>query len=557
MRLRLTSTLIIIVIITLTLHLQSINEAACTEEVKVTINRVIDLRANYVLIEDEITILQGELKNITYHIPKIYEERIYNIKAVDEKGEEIRYSMFKKDNQTCIQFNIPQTPIKFKVKICWIKVLTPLIDQWKISLPLHPTIPIPVEEIQVTVLLPPETISINMIIPNATTHLEERWTAKYNRTSLNPMSNKTLLIGFTARIQYILGRSIIREIFPDSKILIKETITFENTGLADITKREGVNFTLPPQAAVTSVTDDFGQLTYETYNKNSSVILNVKPRINIKREWKYRIFVQYELPSNQWLTGNGERKLTVPIKQYHKFPIDLFKVIVHLPSGSKLISTDGTTPTLTSENKVTYLGEKIVGDLSLQEASITYTTPPGTFTIPTNIIIGVVMGIIIGTAVFIRRYMVKPKRRIQLMESEVAAKIDELNDAMREKIETLLSLRELEETLRRKKIARKAHKVRVKELRKELRKINMKIGTLKDELKGKSIKIKATIDEIDNAERELTNLVMKAIESERQYMLKRLSRAAFEERRRKLERDIRKARLKIESKITDLIDIVT
>lgn len=560
MRLRSTSTLIMIIIITLTLNYSlSIDKASCTEELKVTINRTIDLRANYALTEDEITILQGKLSNLTYYVFKPYRSKIYNIKAVDENGNEIPYNIIKEENQTCIKFTLKQsqTPYKFKVKIYWIKGFVSFIAFLRIKLPLYPTIPIPVEEFQAIVLLPPETESITKISPNATTQLNGRWIAKFNKTTLNPMSSEDLVVDFTGEVQSIIGRSITREIYPNSKIQVKETIIFENIGATDVTKKKGVNFTLPPQAIVKSVEDDFGQLTYKAYEENDHITLNVKPRVNIKEGWKYRVFIKYELPSNQWLTGNGEKQLTIPIKQYHDLPIDIFKVIIYIPSGSKLISTSGTQPILKSENKIVYQGEKVIGDISIQEASITYTPPPTTFTIPTNIIIGIITGAIIGTAVFIKRYIIKPKRKVKVIESEIAIKVDELDDAIREKIGILTNLRELEETLRKKKISRKAHKVRVKELRDELRKINMKINTLKNELKSKNMKIKAIIEEIDEIEKQLTNLIMEAIQNERQYMLKRLSRAAFEENKRNLEKNIRKTRLKLESKMAELTEIVT
>ena len=560
MRLRSTSTLIMIIIITLTLNYSlSIDRASCTEELKVTINRTIDLRTNYALTEDEITILQGKLSNLTYYVFKPYRSKIYNIKAVDENGNEIPYDIINEENQTCIKFTLKQsqTPYKFKVKIYWIKGFVSFIAFLRIKLPLYPTISIPVEEFQATVLLPPETESITKISPNATTQLNGRWMAKFNKTTLDPMSSEDLIVDFTGEVQSIIGRSVTREIHPNSKIQVKETIIFENIGATDVTKKKGVNFTLPPQAIVKSVEDDFGQLTYKAYEENDYITLNVKPRVNIKEGWKYRVFIKYELPSNQWLTGNGEKQLTIPIKQYHDLPIDIFKVIIYIPSGSKLISTSGTQPTLKSENKIVYQGEKVIGDISIQEASITYTSPPTTFTIPTNIIIGIITGAIIGAAVFIKRYIIKPKRKVKVIESEIAIKVDELDDAIREKIGILTNLRELEETLRKKKISRKVHKVRVKELRDELRKTNMKINTLKNELKSKNMKIRAIIEEIDEIERQLTNLIMEAIQNERQYMLKRLSRSAFEENKRNLEKNIRKTRLKLESKMAELTEIVT
>lgn len=558
MRLHPTSTLITLIIITLTIQCTlSTIQVKGAEELEITIKRTIDIKANYASTTDEITIIKGKLENLTYYIPKRYEENLYNIKAIDENGEEIQFNIIKK-NRTYIEFKLKQTktPYKFKVKIYWINIYQSFIVFIRVKLPLYPTIPVKVSEFQAIAMLPPEAENVTRIAPNATTQLNERWIIKFNKTTLPPMISTDTVIDFKGEIQHTIARSITREIYPNGKIQVKETIIFENLGYTDITTKRGINFTLPPQAKVTSVEDDFGQLSYKTYNTNNTVIINIKPRINIKENWKYRVFIKYELPSNQWITGNGEKQFKIPINSYHNLPIDQFKIIVYIPSGSKVLSISGETPIQSNQNKIVYQGEKIVEEVNLQETTITYTPPPATFTIPTNIIIGVVTGIIIGTAIFIKRYIVKPAKPIKKIESEIAMKTEELSDAIREKIEILLSLREIEETLRRKKITRKAHKIRVKELRSELRKIEIRVTSLKNELKTKNAKTRVIVEEIDKIEKELTSLIMKAIQNERQYMLKRISRATFQENKSKLEKEIRKTRLKLESKIAELTEIV-
>jgi len=80
--------------------------------------------------------------------------------------------------------------------------------------------------------------------------------------------------------------------------------------------------------------------------------------------------------------------------------------------------------------------------------------------------------------------------------------------------------------------------------------------SLKNELKTKNTKTRIIVEEIDKIEKELTSLIMKAIQNERQYMLKRISRATFQENKSKLEKEIRKTRLKLESKIAELTETV-
>ena len=64
-----TSKLAIIAVISLAILAQTCIQAKSQNNVEITISRLIDAQQSYLLIRDEVTVLQSGLNNLTFYLP--------------------------------------------------------------------------------------------------------------------------------------------------------------------------------------------------------------------------------------------------------------------------------------------------------------------------------------------------------------------------------------------------------------------------------------------------------------------------------------------------------
>ncbi|RLE52408.1 MAG: hypothetical protein DRJ20_00145 [Candidatus Methanomethylicota archaeon] len=553
-----TSKLAIIAVISLAILAQTCIQAKSQNNVEITISRLIDAQQSYLLIRDEVTVLQSGLNNLTFYLPIEYKDRIYAIKALDEAGEQLQVEFYSKVNYTCLNVKLPKQPTPFKVEI-EIYMINHFSSAGggfiNLTIPLYPILPIEAKSCSVEVLLPPGSKIIDAVHPNATFEfVNGRYTANYAQSPLKAMNETMLTVIFSATIQQIQCLKVVREVKVNGELDVLDTVTIRNAGFTWVLRAEGVNFTLPADASIESIEDDFGNLAFETYENGEAKVVNVKLRYYLKTNWKYKLYIHYKLPSKGWIEEHGNKELAVPLNPFYNFPIDELEVLVYLPPGSNLISTQGLEPT-TSDSTVRYSARNVVGDNYPQNVKIEYTPPPPRIEIPTSTITVILIGALIGAAVYVKRYVLKR----EFKRPAIAAKpeIEELYDAYMSKIDVLIDMKNLEESYRKGRIMKKAYKARMSSLREELRKVSSEVNQLKNKVAALNSKLKIIINEIEAADSEFSAIIKRVRELERSYMSKRLTRREYEERKRKLEKDLRKARLKLERKLADLLELTS
>ena len=162
----------VILIIVLVSTMSFVKPICSSTQINMEIIREIDIRVNYAIIRDQISILRGHIDNITYYMPLIYIQKIYKIEAYTQDGVKLETRIIKAYNFTyklVVKLPSYETPFKLTLKICFIKIVTPTGPMAvKTVLPLYPSLPLNVSKCNVQVKLPRKIVSLTYISPNAT-----------------------------------------------------------------------------------------------------------------------------------------------------------------------------------------------------------------------------------------------------------------------------------------------------------------------------------------------------------------------------------------------------
>lgn len=551
----------VILIIVLVSTMSFVKPICSSTQINMEIIREIDIRVNYAIIRDQISILRGHIDNITYYMPLIYIQKIYKIEAYTQDGVKLETRIIKAYNFTyklVVKLPSYETPFKLTLKICFIKIVTPTGPMAvKTVLPLYPSLPLNVSKCNVQVKLPRKIVSLTYISPNATVEeINGRKIIKYEASPLIAMNNESLILAYSTSMQQIHISSLIREVMPNNKVLVSEEIIVENEGVGDILSKLGFQLLLPLDAEVASVEDDFGKIEYSISYENESCILTIKPRINIKRGWKYRVYIKYGLSKEKWRIGEG--KIIAPLDPFYDYPIDYFKVIMKVSEGGKILSIEGEKPKYVEERRVIYEFYNFTKGFYQPQAKIEYKAPPSKFEIPSYIINYIIIGTIIGVAIYVSR-IIKKKMAIPIKVEEVIATImptlKEIQEIYMEKIEIMTEMIKLEESLRKRKVTRKIYKVRAKNLRSELSRINSKLSKLKEEIM-KEAKFRKILSDIEKEEKEFESIIKSLIELEKEYIARRITRKVYESKKREQEKTLRKVRVRLERRIAELLEVI-
>ncbi|MCS7385707.1 MAG: hypothetical protein NDF55_03060 [archaeon GB-1867-005] len=551
------SKIAIAAIIAIALLMQTCIPTESQSPAKLTITRLIDVQQSYTLIIDEVTVAQGSLSNLTIYLPIQYENNTYAIRAVDWEGEELEVKVQSTANYMQLNVELPQkpAPLKVKIEIYMINLLAQAEhDLVKLTIPLYPTLPIEVESCYVEVLLPQWTKRVESVNPSANaTLLNGRYSVNYTKAPLPAMMEEQLEVTFSATLHQVQCLNLTREVKVNGELDILDAIKFKNAGFTSIPKAYGVNFTLPKDATIISVKDDFGDLKFKVHEAGEEKIVNVKLRINLESGWKYEVYIHYKLPSSGWIKEEANKELLVPMDPFYKFPADQLKVIIDLPPGSELKATHGMEPA-SANGKVIYVARKVIGGSYPHNVKVEYTPPPLRIEIPTSVLAGTLIGALIGAAVYFKRYVFKkPKPPVEAAPTY----LEDLYGAYMDKLEILIDMKNLEEAYRAKRIVKRAYRARMRELREELKQVDSKISQLKAKALAENAKLQSIIKELEEAEAEYSAAMMKLRELERNYASKKITRREYEEARRTLEKDARKARMKLERKLADLLELAS
>lgn len=531
----------------------------CQRQLNIKILRTIDAKSSYTLIVDEIEIESGYISNFTYYIPLIYLQKMYSISAFTERGEELTITLHKTTNFTykmIVKLPNYTTPFKFKVKMCMIKVITPTgPTEVKLAVPLYPSTDINITQCKAIVKLPPDMITLTLIVPNTTTtKIDGRDVAEYMKTPLPAKTNTTFIASFSIAGHQIRFSKLNRKVEFNGAVKILDELIITNEGLRDIASNTGFKLTLPLSTKITSVRDDFGSIGYEVKTENESTILTIKPRINIKKDWKYRVFIEYELMREEWIT-NG-KVISVPIDPFYDYPIDQYIITMKIEEGGEILSYSGVKPKYFSKQYATYEFTNFTRTYySGLKAKLEFKAPPSRFEIPTYIITYTIIGAIIGATIYLRR-TIKRAPPVLVEEKVLISNIKDLQETYAEKIGILLDTIRIEESWRRKKISRKIYRARSRELSIELSRCNSKLSELKSKISEKSNKLKKAILELEKTEKELEEAAKGLIYLEREYSARRITRRTYEDMKRRREKELRKARAKLERRLAELSEII-
>jgi len=529
------------------------NSQVRAQPIRIEVNRIIDIRSNYALVTDTIHVESGGINQFVLRIPIEFHDKIFYLEALMENGERLQVNMVdvKEENITEIIVNMPRqsSPYTVLVKTYLINHLESIEKNfYYFEYPLYPTTNIKLNKCTVTVLYPQKTETVILREPEAEITEGIRWRLNYTVETLPPMNNTIFKTSFKAELTQELIERLKRTVNVENGIEVKDEIMVKNVGSSVISRENGFTIKLPIESHILKVYDDIGRLEYREEPINGSLEINVKPRVNIQPQWNYKIIIEYTLPREKWISGDGEATMKIPVAVIMDEPIMEEKVTVQFPQGTKIIKIEGLKGEINGI-KVKFNLKNIIGIGEALKGTIEYKPGPTPFRTPTSIIAYTLLGGAIGAAIYLKRY--RGRKAIKRKGEE---EIEKLCETYVEKIELLNELKELNEEYAKGKMKTKMYRERNDLLRREIREVDKRIREIEGKVKQEEEEIVELIEKIEKEMGRMAETIRKLRDINRRYMAKRMGRNTYQREKEKYEKELTKTQRRLESEIMELKD---